>query len=74
MEPTNRARQCITLYEAATLLRLPPATVYHLALAGLIPYERSRGPIIIKRDCLASHACTFRERINSLYTDERRAP
>ena len=54
MKATNNARQRLTLYETATLLHLPPATVYHLALAGVLPYERIGGQVTIKQPRLDS--------------------
>lgn len=50
MRSNNSAGRQLTLYQAASLMGLPPATVYHLALAGVIPFERVGQGIQINLD------------------------
>ena len=64
----NSESSDLNLYQAATLLRLPPATIYLLASGGVIPCKRKRGNIAVNRDLLVSWARLWGERLKAAYS------
>ena len=65
VKPSN-----LNLYQGASFLGLPPATVYLLASGGAIPFKRVNGEVTLNRDLLVSWARLWGERLKVVYSTE----
>ena len=58
----------LNLYQAAALMRLPPAALYLLASSGVLPCKRKGGEVMVSRDLLVGWARLWGERLKSVYS------